>query len=101
MKYILPLLLIVFIFQQSLAQDYVPGLIVVKLKKEDSSARKNTANELSLDRLRQDGNIKNIQSLKSRTSNNQRTAGDSRLDNIYKLEISEDIKEAEYIDFLN
>ncbi|WP_375577971.1 S8 family serine peptidase [Marivirga tractuosa] len=101
MKYILPLLLVVFIFQQSLAQDYVPGLIVVKLKKEDSSARKNTANELSLDRLQQDGNIKNIQIIKNRTTNNQRTAGDSRLDNIYKLEISEDITEAEYIDYLN
>ena len=57
MKYILPLLLSVFIFQQSLAQDYVPGLIVVKLKDENQSNRKKSSESLSLELLEKDSKV--------------------------------------------
>lgn len=100
MKYILPLLLSFFIFQQSLAQDYVPGLIVVKLKDEDQSNRKGYSNAISLDLLEKDSKIKEIQHLGKKTGFFQRNEAKSRLDNLYKLEIKEDISELEYINYL-
>ncbi|ADR20531.1 hypothetical protein MATR_18460 [Marivirga tractuosa] len=100
MKYILPLLLSVFIFQQSLAQDYVPGLIVVKLKDEDQSNRKENINALSLDLLEKDSKVEKIQHLGKKRNFFQRNEQKSRLDNIYKLEIQEDISELEYINYL-
>ena len=101
MKYILPLLLSVFIFQQSLAQDYVPGLIVVKLKDEDQSRRKESSNALSLELLEKDGKVEKIQYLGKKSSFFKRNEQKSRLDNIYKLEIKEDISELDYINYLN
>ncbi|SMG15623.1 Por secretion system C-terminal sorting domain-containing protein [Marivirga sericea] len=100
MKYILPLLLSLFIIQQSLAQDYVPGLIVVKLKQEDQLTRKDPLKQLSFVRLQEDALIENIQDIKSQVRTNQRTAGNSRLDNLYKLEINERVNEKEYIAYL-
>jgi subtilisin family serine protease len=101
MKYILPLLLSFFIVQHGSAQDYVPGLIVVKLKSEDTSARKSVENQLTLERLQTDENIGSIQDFKNIASSRQKSAGESRLDNIYKLELNADITESEYIEFLN
>ncbi|WP_296622010.1 S8 family serine peptidase [Marivirga sp.] len=101
MKYILPLLLSIFIFQQSVAQDYVPGLIVVKLKDEDLSARQKSKNILNIDQLQNDSNVKNFKKIGNFNGANQRKAGKSRLDNIYKLEIDDNISETEYINYLN
>ncbi|WMN10901.1 S8 family serine peptidase [Marivirga salinae] len=101
MKYILTLLLSIFIFQQSLAQDYVPGLIVVKLKDEDQTNRKKSSNTLSLDLLEKDSKVKNIQYLGKKSGFFQRKQEKSRLDNIYKLDIKKDISEEDYIKYIN
>jgi subtilisin family serine protease len=100
MKYILPLLLSLFIFQHSLAQDYVPGLIVVKLKDVDQSSRKDFSNALSFDLLKKDNKVEKIQHLGKENDFVQRGGKKSRLDNIYKLEIEDGISELEYINYL-
>ncbi|MGM0580556.1 MAG: S8 family serine peptidase [Bacteroidota bacterium] len=100
MKYILPLLLSFFIFQQSLAQDYVPGLIVVKLKDEDQAAKGKSSNALSLETLKKDEQIKKIQDLGKSSRNKQRNSKKSRLDNIYKLDIKDGVSELDYINHL-
>jgi len=101
MKYILPLLLSLFIIQNSVAQDYVPGSIVFKIKDEDQSARRKYSNDLSIESLQTDESVNAIKSLSSNNSADQRKLGKSRLDNLYKLEINENISESEYIKFLN
>ena len=101
MKYILPLLLSVFIFQQSLAQDYVPGLIVVKFKDEDQSKLKNSSETLSLDLLEKDAKVQKIKYLGKESGFFQRNVAKSRLDNIYKLEIKDGISELDYINYIN
>lgn len=101
MKYILTLLLSVFIFQQSVAQDYVPGLIVVKIKDEDLKARQNSRKILKIDQLQNDSDVKNFKKLGKINGANQRKTEKSRLDNIYKLEIDDNISETEYITYLN
>lgn len=100
MKYILPLLLSVFIFQQSLAQDYVPGLIVVKLKDEGQSDRNKSKQALSLELLEKDSKVEKIQYLGKKSTFFQRKEEKSRLDNIYKLDINQDISEQDYINYL-
>jgi len=100
MKYILLLLLSIIFFQQSFGQDYVPGLIVVKMKDETESAKGNLTNNLSFDELKADINVNRIESVRKDQNFQQRKSGKSYLDNLYKLEIRKDLSEAEYISYL-
>jgi PKD repeat protein len=101
MKYILPLILCLYIFNQSLAQDYVPGLLVVKFKDENQSSRTKSSNLLNIENLRKDEKILNIKGFENRSGSSQRTTTKSRLDNLFKLEIDQNISEQAYINYLN
>jgi PKD repeat protein len=100
MKYILPLLLSIFIFHQSLAQDYVPGLLVVKFKDHEQLARSKSSNLINIDNLRKDEKVIQIKGFEKRNQTSERSKTKSRLDNLYKLEIDKNISEESYINFL-
>lgn len=101
MKYILPLLLSIFIFNQSMAQDYVPGLIVVKFKEDEQASRTKSSKLLNIDNLRVDEKILEIKAFENENRSSQRTATKSRLDNLFKLEIDKSTSEESYINYLN
>ncbi|WMN06862.1 S8 family serine peptidase [Marivirga arenosa] len=100
MNYILPLLLSIFIIQQGVAQEYVPGVLVVKLK-EDSKSRKPFSNALNIDDLEENKSVKNLKSFSSKSnSRRNRSNGKSSLDNLFKIEINDAIDEKQYINYL-
>ncbi|HET8860012.1 S8 family serine peptidase [Marivirga sp.] len=99
MKYLLSLFLIAFIFQQSIAQDYVPGLIVVKFKSDEQFSGRVSGNFLSVDKLRKEGSVINIKNIGKQNALN-RKGQKSRLDGLYKIEVNNDISERDYIDYL-
>tara|TARA_R110002012_G_scaffold99980_2_gene238369 strand:+ start:41251 stop:45432 length:4182 start_codon:yes stop_codon:yes gene_type:complete len=89
-----------FIFHQSFSQEFVPGLLVVKLKEEGAIARTQASKLLSLENLRRDEKVLKITGFDAPTTSSQRSVNTSRLNNLYKIEIGENIPEEIYINYL-
>ena len=81
-------------------EEYVPGLIVVKI--DESAARSAKQNTISIDRLKQEGLTQKIKPLYEFGSGNYQSRNvRSRLNGLYKIDLNHTVDEIEYVRYLN